>query len=450
MDDSPSPPRRDAGNWHRLFERAREPIFLLNQQRRLLHANRAWEELLQFRSAEVRGLVCSPRRSPETGPLATLAQALAPPPEVFAGRPARVRRLTLGSNQLRQWWDVDFLPFHDHKGRLRILGKIELTPAPETSDTPLLPDMLAALRERLDQRYGLEPLADQRPPYRRLAEQIRLASQHRFPVLLTGEPGTGKEWTARVIHHQGNSRLLSFATVDCAALPPTAQAVALLGDGGLLHNRGMGTVYLRAITALPRELQDRLAEWLQVPDPTGPRLIAGCDVDPDEAVRTDHLLENLYCALSTLVIGLLPLRERQEDLSWLVEQFLVRANGDGERSIRGLAAPAWEIVRAYNWPGNLRELWAVLTGARLRAKTEQIEAADLPLPLRLAVNLEQRPGPPAPRTLSLKQLLEQVERRLLELALREAQGNKSKAAEFLGVWRTSLIGRLEKLGITDR
>src|SRR5262249_20092632 len=182
---------------------------------------------------------------------------------------------------------------------------------------------------------------------------------------------------------------------------------------------------------------------------TGPRVIAGCQVDPGQEVQAGRLLEDLYCALGTVVIALPPLRQRAGDLSGLVERILDHLNAEEDQRVTGLTPAAWEVLRAYPWPGNLRELYAVLQGARLRARSEQIDAADLPANLRLTVQLERTPAGTPERPLALDQLLEQVERRLILLALRRAKGNKSRAAEWLSVWRPRLLRRMEALGITE-
>jgi DNA-binding NtrC family response regulator len=161
------------------------------------------------------------------------------------------------------------------------------------------------------------------------------------------------------------------------------------------------------------------------------------------------LLEDLACRLGTLVLEVPPLRERRADLPLLVETLLERANAEEGPRVVGLTATAWELVRDYSWPGNLRELYAVLASARARANGERIDAADLPSALRVAQTMREtpgrKPGPPLP----LDQLLEQAERRLIELALRQAKGKKVRAAELLAIWRQRLVRRMEALGIAD-
>jgi DNA-binding NtrC family response regulator len=126
----------------------------------------------------------------------------------------------------------------------------------------------------------------------------------------------------------------------------------------------------------------------------------------------------------------------------LTEAFLKRANEAAERSLTGVSADALEVLRTYRWPGNLDEFYEVLRAAVLRAKGQAIEAGDLPFYLR------SKPAP-VQKPLALDAVLEQVERRLIVNALRQAKNNKSRAAELLTIWRARLLRRMENLGIKD-
>jgi DNA-binding NtrC family response regulator len=301
----------------------------------------------------------------------------------------------------------------------------------------------------------LHPVAQGgQPAQRRLREQVRLAARTRAPVLLLGEPGTGKRWTARAIHEQGPDAGRAFVALDCARLPAAVVEAALFGGGGLAHAAGVGTLYLAEPQGLPRELQARLADWAAAPpgggegDRPGPRLLAGCAADPQAEVRRGRLLEELACALGVLTVAMPPLRERRAEFAGLVGRLLSRA-ADGRPA--GLTAEAWEVLRAWPWPGNLRELYAVLQGACGRARAGQVGAEDLPWYLRSA-------PPPPPRTLPLKTILREVERRLIRIALRATRErkkggpprqNKTRAARLLGIWRALLVRRIEDLGIED-
>ncbi len=446
---APEPSRLDRSEtrWQAFLQRSPEPLFLLNQERRLVFVNRAWEALVGLAQAEARLLRCTLKKpaSPEDVWEEVVRHVLCPPPEVLDGRAARRRRLLPANEPGRRWWDVEFLPFRNPAGRPCVLGKI--TPVAEETGAAAsdLSEKLASLRERVAGRHRLDLLPDALPSMRRLAEQVRLAARTRLPALLVGERGAGKRWLARAVHYLGPGCERGFAALDCARLPPPALADALFGAGGLLNRPGVGTLYLREPSGLPRELQARLAGWAADPGPDAPRLLAGC-ADAAADLRDGRLLDELHGAVSALVLPVPPLRERLADLPRLTEQLLADADaapdGEGPKRVAGLAADAWAVVRAYSWPGNLRELAEVLASARGRAKGDRIAAADLPLYLRLP------PAPAPPRPLPLKDLLEETERRLLLLALRLANGKTTRAAELLSVRREHLWRRLKALRLT--
>ncbi len=373
-----------------------------------------------------------------------MEHALTPPPEARRGATTRVRRLLPGRDG-RRWWDVDFFPLRQ-AGKMEgvlILGRITPVAVEESAAAAPLPERLVALRERMTQRYGPDLLTGAGSAMRRLTEQVRLAAQTTVPVLLVGEPGTGKQTLARFIHYQGPARERPFGAIDCARLPTSALEEILFGS----FYAHFGTVYLREPSRLPRDLQLKVSARLQ--DAAGPRLIAGCGADPLQEVRAGRLIEELYASLAVLTVSLPPLRERTADLPALVDRLLERCNEEGEPHVERLAPDVWEVLRGHMWPGNLRELYAVLSAARRHAGGERITAADLPASLRLLRRMEEAPGRRPERPLPLDALLEQAERRLIEMALERAGGKKHRAAEILAIWRARLIRRMKALGIGD-
>jgi transcriptional regulator with PAS, ATPase and Fis domain len=429
--------------WQALFRRALEPLFLLNRRRRILFVNRAWEELTGLSAAQARGLPCVRRPSLPQDPWDIVIRAVCcPPPEVLHGKAGRARRLVPRVHSTPRWWDVEFFPLHDQKGLLCILGKITPVPSEEAARYPPLPEKLMALRERMAQRCGFDQLASSLPAFERITDQVRLASQTRVPVLITGEPGTGKHWIARTIHHQGTMREGTFAALNCARLPPTLLAALLFRENG--------TTYLREPSRLTRDLQVQLCAAIRDSrEGDGARILAGCTSDLPEDVRAGRLTEEFCCALGTLIISLPPLRERQADLPALVDRFLERIHSGKEQPVLRLTPESWDLLRAYSWPGNLRELYTVLRSACQHTSTDRIEPSHLPAKLRLAVRLEQTPAPMPDRPLRLDHILEEAERRLIVSALRRAHGNRSRAAELLSIWRPRLLRRMEALGIKE-
>jgi transcriptional regulator with AAA-type ATPase domain len=449
MNERQPAPDADDFRWQGFFQRSTDPLFLLNRRRRLLFVNRAWESLTGLSAAQARSIIC--RRSQPAAPgdpaEEVLAHALCPPPEVMRGTTAKMRRFVpadaLNPGPAR-WWDLEFLPLRDGDTLRGILGRITPLPAAAAPDEHPLPEKIVALRAQAAGRYGLDWLAGETPAMRRLAEQVRLAASLETPALLVGEAGSGKETVARIIHGQSRRREKAFVALDCARLPAAAVAELLFAPQASIHRDPVGTVYLHEPQRLPAELQHDLAALIAA---GAPRVLAGFRNNPDQNKLAARLLPELWCALSVLVLRVPPLRERRADLPHLVERVLLRASPPAERPAAELTPAAWDLLRGYAWPGNLRELYEVLASARLAAGRGPIDAGHLPAPLRLTQRLAESPAPAADRPLPLDDLLNQTERRVIELALQRARGNKRRAADLLGIKRPRLFRRMHALGL---
>lgn len=453
MDPSLPPPDPATARWKSFFQKSAEPLFFLNRRQRLVDVNRAWEKLTGLSLAEVRGLSCRRRRAPASAeePIDFLKAFLMPPPEALKGTPARVCRLGAlpvardqKSDPARGWYAIHFFSFGDDAGLLGILGKIRPLPAQGFFAGQPLPEKVIALRDQFTQEFAIDHLVVESPAMQRVAEQVRLAAQTGVPVTLLGEAGTGKHWLARCIHGQSEKHVHAFGRVDCSALPAAALAQVLFGDAGLGRQLRLGSLYLCRPECLPREMQDRLcqllADWQD--SPQAPRLLAGFDSDPEATVRAGRLLPELFCRISPLVINLPPVRERRPDLERLLDQFLKQAGRALERPGLSWSAEAVQVLQNYGWPGNLREVYRVAMQTAQRASGDSVAAADLPFHLR---------GSPLsqPRRLPLDSLLEQAEKRLIGLALKQAKNNKTEAAEILAVWRQRLLRRMQALGLEE-
>lgn len=440
-------PDAELYRWQTLLQRSREPVFLLNRRRQIVFVNRAWEQLTAIPAAQAINLAC--KRSRSADPLAALAAALAPPTAVREGQAGRLRRLLPMPGGSRVAVEIDFFPLLGNHGLLGILGKLTARQPAAPSDSVPLPEKLNALRESLVHRFRFELLAAESPAMQRAVEQARLASQTRASVLLTGERGTGKQSLARTIHHQGITREQPFIALDCAGLPSMAVTAVLFGPDGLAHRPSVGTLFLGHVSALPREVQAQIADWLAEPESNRPRVIGSVIGPTEQEIEQGRLLHELACSLATIPIRLPPLRDRLAELPLLIQGIVDRTNADRPRPMQGVGKEAMEAIRAHAWPGNLRELRAVLETAAAHATTDRIELADLPASVRTRLQLDQASGRPALKPLPLRQLLEQVERRLIEMALRRAKGKKGRAARILAIWRPLLLRRMKKLGIPE-
>lgn len=432
--------------WQALLGRSSDALFVLNRRRRIQYVNPAWEALSGKSSAEVRGLVCRKSRPANAGePFeAVLAHALTPGVEVMQGKPGRTRRFIPGSPPC--WWDVEFFPLRDQEGVLAILGRATLVPMPAGVSVPL-PEKLIALRQQTLGGFTFDLLQSDCFAMRRVTEQARLASQVNVCALLIGEAGVGKTTLARVIHAQGPRREQPLAVIDCARLPVLAQAELLFDARAGLIRQGVGTIYLRGVDHLARELQLRLVEKLREPG-AYPRILAGTRARPGQS-PAEGLIQEFACLLQTMSIEVPPLRERLSDMPLLVERQLISLQQESTSRITTLNVEAWRLLRGHPWPGNLRELRTVLASALAHASGEEITEADLPESLRLPQRVAESSAHNEPQPIPLEQLLQEAERRMIQLALHRAAGNKTRAAELLGIWRQRLLRRMQALGIED-
>ena len=197
--------------------------------------------------------------------------------------------------------------------------------------------------------------------------------------------------------------------------------------------------------SLPRDLQVRLVEALDA----RVRLMATTAREPEAAIRDEQLRPELYYALTTLVLRLLPLRERRDELPALAQHFLERTNQRGGPQRSGFSPSALEALTSYDWPGNLPELARVVEHAHARAAGHLDRRGRPPRDDprqpggRLCPAVSARPIKP------LDELLTEVERRLIETALRQSRSNKSRAAEILGISRPRLYRRIKELNLPD-
>ena len=252
---------------------------------------------------------------------------------------------------------------------------------------------------------------------------------------LLGESGSGKETAARVIHHAGPNRDRTFVGVDCTGIQPFLVESVLFGHGGLLASGHIGTLYLKDPAALPRDLQQKLADCF-TENQTAPRLISGSTRSAQEEAAAGKLVSEFHTALSVLELRVPPLRERLDDLAKLVARFLPGVKVD---------AKALDVLRVQPWAGNLRELADALAEAAKAASDGPVKREHLPRELRVRAGIEVLAAPPKP--LTLDPLLEAVEKRLIQLALHRANNHQTDAADLLGIFRARLWRRLEALGV---
>jgi DNA-binding NtrC family response regulator len=452
-----------------LWRKAREPTFWLDAELRIAWVNQAWETLTGHSHASVLGLTCHDHAPTRGDDPADLAASFHPPPESLRGQPAGTTALIFLSGGERIWRRLEFWPFHDdHDTLIGLLGVVRGEDDPHSvpdTDASRLHVELLEIRRQLHREVGFDSLLGMGPAHRRLLEQVRLAAATKAPVLLVGEPGTGKRYVARAIHQNGAGRNRPLVPFDSEAMPAEVlerelfafegasqtleqdpAPVRVSGKPRLALAEG-STVLFREIFMLPRDVQARLVASLD----SSVRVIGTTVLDPDVALSSEQIRPDLYFALTALVIRLRPLRERRDELPILAQHMLERANQRGGAQKAGFSPGALTELSSYDWPGNLLELARVIDHAHGSGTSGQdwVDSVDLPASIRGSLGGAYLP-PPAPGPIKpLDQLLTEVETRSIERALRQARGNKSRAADLLGISRPRLYRRIKELDLPD-
>ncbi len=324
------------------------------------------------------------------------------------------------------------------------------------------------LKARLDgKRGGLGELVGRGATMEKVFDTVRQAANARSTILVVGESGTGKELVARALHRLSPRSAGPFVTVNSGSLPPDLLESNLFGHvrgsftGAVADKRGLfkvadgGTIFFDEIGTIPLETQSKLLRVLQEREflPVGAvepiradvRVVAATNADLPRLVAEGRFREDLYYRLCVIPLHLAPLRSRRGDVASLAEHF-VRMFSPRGQAVR-LTPSAVERLQAHHWPGNIRELRNVIHRALLLRKGPVIDAADLAFDQE--VNRETGVVvPELPQGLTLEQMLERLERQIVEAALRRHNNNRERVAKELGVARSTLFKRLKDWGIT--
>jgi two-component system response regulator HydG len=282
-------------------------------------------------------------------------------------------------------------------------------------------------------------------------------------VLITGESGTGKEVVARVLHGRSRRSTGPFVAINCAALPEPLLESELFGHvrgaftdarsarRGLFVQASGGTLLLDEVGDLPLALQPKLLRALQertvrpvggdVEVPFDVRLLATTHRDLEAAIEEGRFREDLYFRVNVIHVPLPPLRSRGADVLLLAQQFVGRYAAEARKPVKGLSPAAAERLVAYSWPGNVRELQNCIERAVALTQYEEIRVDDLPEKIRAYRRNHVLIASDDPSELVS---LEEAERRYVVRVLEATGGNKTLAAQVLGMGRKTLYRKLEQ------
>ena len=327
-----------------------------------------------------------------------------------------------------------------------------------------LEEKVDRLRAELQGKYSFENVIGKSAAMETVHEKMAAACGNRATVLITGESGTGKELVARGIHYNTFKQDAPFVAVNCGALPKDLIESELFGykkgafTGAVSDSEGLfcaangGTIFLDEIMEMSPELQVKLMRVLQERTirhlgdtreiPIDVRVIAATNRPVQESLDSGAVRKDLYYRLSVITIHIPPLRERSEDVPLLVDHFLKKHEKNYGGTVKAIEPAALDTLVRYSWPGNVRELENLIEMLLAYGKSPVVRVSDLP------DRILQRGLDPKTSTLGDEVFtLKEAEKQLIINALAKSKGNKSLAAQMLGISRKSLYKKLDDYGI---
>jgi DNA-binding NtrC family response regulator len=345
------------------------------------------------------------------------------------------------------------------KGRLQI-DELEMRIARALKQNSLEVENVS-LRRQLDSKFGLENIIGNSTVMQEIFEVVQQVAPTRATVLVLGESGTGKELIAKALHHLSPRAKQPFVTVHCAALAPTLLESELFGhEKGAFtgaHERRIGrfeqaqggTLFLDEIGEIDATIQVKLLRFLgeRTFERVGSnqtlnadvRLVAATNKNLEELAKTGKFREDLFFRLRVVEIELPPLRERTGDIPLLAQSFLRELAKENHKPVNDFTADALETLMNYSWPGNVRELRTAIEHAVVLCRGERISLRDLPPSVR--------GGGPAgtAKMLQGKDLtVKDAEKQLIVRALKETDGNRTRAAQKIGMSRRTFHRKLHE------
>jgi two-component system response regulator AtoC len=327
------------------------------------------------------------------------------------------------------------------------------------------------LRQQVDERYGLENVIGESPPFREVLDTIRQIAPSSANVLIEGETGTGKELAAHAIHNLSRRHKAKFVTVHCAALSPTLLESELFGHErgaftgaherriGRFEQANGGTIFLDEIGEIDASTQVKLLRVISEerafervggnqPLRADVRLITATNKDLASLVKEGKFRDDLYFRLNVVHLTMPPLRERKEDIPLLVREFLRHFSKVNDKPLFELTPDAMNMLLTYDWPGNVRELRTAIEHGVVMATGAKITIRDLPANVRNAVMSALPAGITPARAYGEKSSpldLRATENRLIMQALATTDGNITAAAKKLGISRRTLHRKINEM-----
>lgn len=449
----------------RLVWEAEQPIYLLDPEGVLIFCNQACADWVGVPAEMLLGQKCAYHSAADPGSVEAAASGLAPPPEAWSSW-ASTAVVTGGRFADRLGRRLAcFLPLKHPEGELlgllavvqeEDLTEQELEGAAGPLRAPII-DEAWELHQQLRQfhlekagRYRMDRLVGRGLGMRRVRSQVEAAAASGANVLIVGPAGSGREHTAQTIYYTSDpSGRGPLVPLDCGLLPEELIQSTLTN---LLRRYPPGrgqrpAVLLEQIDQLPPEAQYFLNHLAQTA-PNAFWVLATAETCLLPLAEQGAFPAELAAWVSTILIELPPLAQRREDIPLLAQAFVEQLNAQIGKPIRGLTSEALDRLAAYDWPGNIDELAQAVAEAYKKATGPLIGLEDLPKTLHLAWEAAEYPRP-VEQPIVLDEFLKKVEGELVRRALRQAKGNKAKAARLLGLSRPRLYRLLQQHSLRE-
>jgi two-component system, NtrC family, response regulator AtoC len=348
------------------------------------------------------------------------------------------------------------------KGRLQI-DELEMRIARALRHQTLESENVS-LKQQLDRKFGLENIIGQSPAMERVFELLRQVAPTRVTVLVTGDSGTGKELIARAIHQLSPRAQHAMVSVHLAGLPPTLVESELFGHEkgaftgaherrlGRIEQAQGGTLFLDEIGEIDATIQVKLLRFLgeRTFERVGSsktltadvRLVAATNKDLAELVKSGGFREDLYFRLRVVEIWLPPLRDRVPDIPLLAHAFVKEFAREHNKTVNDLLPEALQALMNYSWPGNVRELRSEIERAVVLCQQDKIELRDLSPTLRSGGTISSEAEFRGPLLAQDGLTVQEAEKQLIIRALKESKGNRTLAAQKIGMSRRTLHRKL--------
>jgi DNA-binding NtrC family response regulator len=329
-----------------------------------------------------------------------------------------------------------------------------------------LKDENRQLREELGRRYELDSMVGRSPAMQEIFATVVRVAPTRATVLLCGESGVGKDLIARAIHHYSPRKDRPLVKINCTAIPESLMESELFGyekgaftgaaaaKPGKFEQAHTGTVFLDEIGDVPASIQVKLLRVLQereferlgsnVTRHIDVRVVAATNADLRAAIEEGAFREDLYYRLNVVPINIPPLRDRKEDIPYLVDHFIRKLGPECGSMVECVTDEALAKLESYHWPGNVRELENVIERSLVMCNGKRLDADDIRLD---ATSRPRNHAAPAGAFLPEGLTLDEYEQEIIREAMRRAEGNKSLAARMLGLTRNALRYRLAQMGM---